>query len=245
MANARDLLMAVKEMLAVHLAEMKFVNDQMHVRMSTVARLVSVSAAFFIAMFITFGAKVDDIMKASGPSYELLAFAPVPFLLLGLLIAREQLLIVSHDKYFLHNLRPSILSCAIHDDPKYLDNKQDLGFLWSMSSFKLRGLSAIVSTTTYLFPFLGILSVLFVSYRRLKFGHDYLLSFSISATCLLVLLLALVLIGIVKRVADQAPTLQPLSRSPEVEERDVHSPGLVGEVAGDARAREGDLKTSA
>ena len=197
--------MGTKEMLSVHLAEMKFLNDQMHTRMGTVARLVTVSATFFTAMFAAFALRTDEIAKATGAAYSLLALAPVPFLILVLLIFREQLLMVSHDHYFLYRLRPAILSAANDDDKKYSDDRQDLGFLWSMSSLKIGGVSAILSIFIYTFPLLGMVSIAYVSYLRYKFGLNFLFPALMSVGCIFTLLIALYLIGKYKSRADAAP----------------------------------------
>ncbi len=88
--------MANGDLMNVYLAEMKFVNDQMHTRMAIVSRLVSISAALFSAQFFVFFSDLKSLESAS-PATSLLVLSPLILMGVGLLIAREHFLMISHD----------------------------------------------------------------------------------------------------------------------------------------------------
>lgn len=138
--------MANGDLMNVHLAEMKFVSDQMHTRMAMVSRLVSISAALFSAQFFVFFSDLRPL-ESSSPSMTLLVLSPLIMLGLGLLIAREHSLMISHDDYFLNTLRPAILSELTTTSA---ETETTLGFLASTSKCKtpfLRGASGAFFTS--------------------------------------------------------------------------------------------------
>ena len=149
--------MTSRELLNIHLAEMKFVNDQMHARMANVSRLINLSAVFFTGLFITFAVKEDVILTSTGIQYLILSLAPFPFLFIALLISREHLLMISHDEYFLQKLRPMILRTQKLDGPPEIDLSEALGFLQSTSRLKIAPWPGIFSAFQYVFPGIGIL----------------------------------------------------------------------------------------
>lgn len=188
--------MSDKELLSVHLAEMKFVNDQMHTRMRIVASYVGLAAGFFMAAFFTFFIEQSFLFATSDLRSGLMTVSPAAFWLLACLIAREQLLMVSHDDYLLNTLRPAILSCVPNkgdDEDSRSKSKRTLSFLRVMSVNKVSWVLGAFSAFAYLYPIAGSVILFVLSLQHYQ-TNDHALYLPVHSVVSVVIILILLLI---------------------------------------------------
>ncbi len=130
-----------------------FVQNQMHVRMGVVGRLISISVSFYMATLATIVLYLEKIVV--NEYFWILVFALVPFFIIAMLIAREDNLMLSHDEYLYKVLRPAILK-EIDEDP---DTSKTMTFLNRINDYKVGGITSLSSVFRYTFPVLGMLSI--------------------------------------------------------------------------------------
>jgi len=142
--------------LNIHLADFKFVTDQMHVRMRIVSRLTSLSATLliFTVGFYLINYSQDGFSK---PTQEIIFIAPVlfsfSFFLCAAIMLREDELMQKHDRYFEDKLRDKILNSIRKEDR----NETDLSFLQHMRKVKDDTYwNKFRSGAKYLFSILGM-----------------------------------------------------------------------------------------
>lgn len=145
--------MANKELLSVHLAELKFVHEQMHARMAVVSRLITLSATFYVALLMPVIFKFDAIFNSN--YFWVFLLATIPFFVLAMLIAREDFLMLSHDLYLFKQLRPAILKLSGEDEK----TSETLTFLGKISKYKVGPITMAASIFRYAFPLIGMSTI--------------------------------------------------------------------------------------
>ena len=175
-----------KAKLSIELAELNFIQNQMHTRMQGVYRYIGQGMVLFTAILGVFIVNWQKMVQ--GQSFLPLLFTPIPFYLLAALQVREQLLMGSHDEYF-RQLRLRILTILGEDESSDM-----LGFLRHISVYKiagLSGLSTILTVMMYIFPGLGIVSPLFIFHYMTRHyeipwkWYEELLFFTNLGVCML------------------------------------------------------------
>ena len=172
-----------KELLNIHLAELKFVHDQMHVRMTVVSRLIALSVTFFTFMLSSIILKFNDIFFSN---YEwLLLLVIFPFFVIAMLIAREDFLMLNHDKYFFIHLRPAILKASgVYQDSNILM------FLNGMAGCKIGAITSFASLLRYGFPLFGMLTpgiIGFIGFSAKEHYYGLIVTFVAIITFLITL----------------------------------------------------------
>ena len=186
--------------LQVQLAELEWVHSAMHARMATIAQHIVVGGGFFGLILVSFASYIEPaIFSAEHPSRWLVYAAPFPFFFLGLLTFREDLLMISHDEYFLRQLRPKILLAL--GEP---EDSEMLGFLMSGSRLKIGDtLSAILSGLRYGFPFMGLGAILGCGIVFVEEGWTAIIVSLQCASLILILAILMISLAIYKGSIDK------------------------------------------
>lgn len=175
------------------LAEYEFIWAQMHQRMAGISNLTSLSAAFFA--FVV-GFVVTEI-KLPNDDYYFLAISSfiIPFLLLGALIAREDLFMLSHDRYVMQDLRPKLLDFVGLSNTT--EGNQYFIFLYSMDDLKTGFWFQFLGICRYLFSILGLLFIAGVMFweRPTPLSQVFMWSMTVNILALIGLATLLASIG--------------------------------------------------
>src|SRR5262249_11176938 len=138
--------------LQVILKDFEFVRDQMHSRMATISGLVTTNAQFLLAAI---GLVLAHQALINVSAFPVLLIMPPLFLVFALLLMREDLLMLQHDKYFHNQIRKQLVTIL------GVDNTSLLTFISSMRGLKMGNVVCrLMSGCRYTFSFVGAVGVL-------------------------------------------------------------------------------------